>query len=339
MSCTVEIDGYNVEIDAEDFGRVKRHNWYAVKRIRRSGKEGTVCFRNRDGLLLNRFILGYEGELYVIHKDMNQLNLKKENLIVGDSHVRNRFQKPRAGYSSKYKGVFFSKKERCWISKIYLKDNYWVLGYFENEIDAANAYDEKAFELFGLECYLNFPENFQRDEDKITVVSEGEEKLETRIEEQKALIGQQVQVITELKKQNGELQGMLHGYEQQLNAADDAQNAAIDKLTKVQTALLASQAKERSTRMMLNEQIGENATMASELEVLRAELADVKHQLKEMTAKEFRVRIAFDQQVAENAEMMRELDEYAEMLGNAEQQHDVLKQVAKPLLQQFVNEL
>lgn len=107
----------------------------------------------------------------------------------------------------------------------------------------------------------------------------------------------------------------------------------------MQTALVASQAKERSTRMMLNEQIGENATMASELEALRAELADVKHQLKEMTAKEFRVRIAFDQQVAENAEMMRELDEYAGMLGNAEQQHDVLKQVAKPLLQQFVNEL
>lgn len=46
-----------------------------------------------------------------------------------------------------------------------------------------------------------------------TWVKEEEEKLKTRIEEQEALIGQQVQVITELEKQNGELQDMLHGYE------------------------------------------------------------------------------------------------------------------------------
>ena len=166
-----------------------------------------------------------------------------------------------------------------------------------------------------------------------------EEKLKTRIEEQEALIGQQVQIITELKKQNGELQDMLHGYENELNAASDAHNATIDELTKVQLALLESQAKERSTRMMLNEQIGENATITNEFEALRLELADVKRQLKEMTAKEFRVRIAFDRQVTENAEMMREIDEYAEMLGTKEQQYNELRFLAKPLLQKFVDEI
>jgi hypothetical protein len=45
-----------------------------------------------------------------------------------------------------------------WVAQL-KKDRITRLAkHFRNQIDAAMAYDDKAFELFGPEAYLNFPE-------------------------------------------------------------------------------------------------------------------------------------------------------------------------------------
>ncbi len=44
-----------------------------------------------------------------------------------------------------------------WQATIQCDGKSYALGYFENEIDAAKAYDEKAAELFADFAHLNFP--------------------------------------------------------------------------------------------------------------------------------------------------------------------------------------
>jgi hypothetical protein len=64
-------------------------------------------------------------------------------------------QKWRKPTSSKYKGVYFSKANQRWAAMIGLNGRKTFLGYFENEADAASAYNLAAHEMFGQFALLN----------------------------------------------------------------------------------------------------------------------------------------------------------------------------------------
>jgi len=49
-----------------------------------------------------------------------------------------------------------------WRATITFKGEYFNLGLFDDEIEAARAYDRKAIELFGEFAHLNFPEEYGR---------------------------------------------------------------------------------------------------------------------------------------------------------------------------------
>jgi hypothetical protein len=51
-----------------------------------------------------------------------------------------------------------------WAAAIQYEKKVYHLGYFENEIAAAEAYDKKASEFFGEYGYLNFPPEFRQDD-------------------------------------------------------------------------------------------------------------------------------------------------------------------------------
>lgn len=66
--------------------------------------------------------------------------------------------KQAKGYgSSKYRGVFWVKREQRWRAQFSYKGKRYTIGRYDNEIDAAKAYDQKAFEMMGADAYLNFP--------------------------------------------------------------------------------------------------------------------------------------------------------------------------------------
>ena len=96
------------------------------------------------------------GDGFVVdHIDRNSLNNRRSNLR-RCTQGQNLFnQRPRNG-SSKYKGVSWNKKQKQWSAAIEKNNKQFHLGYFNNEKDAAMAYDAKAKELFGQFAYLNF---------------------------------------------------------------------------------------------------------------------------------------------------------------------------------------
>lgn len=110
---------------------------------------------------MHRVIMGEPRGLVVDHIDGNSLNNRRSNLrvcTVSQNHQNQRFR----GGLSRYKGVCFLKKINKWRANIGFDGRRMHIGCFDNEVDAAKAYDRKAGELFGEFAYLNFPELPQR---------------------------------------------------------------------------------------------------------------------------------------------------------------------------------
>ena len=95
------------------------------------------------------------NKLRVDHKNCNGLDNQKQNLRFATKSQNGMNQKIRMG-TSKYKGVSWHKNRNKWAVWICNNGKRQYLGYFTNEVDAAQAYDRKAKELFGEYARLNF---------------------------------------------------------------------------------------------------------------------------------------------------------------------------------------
>lgn len=82
------------------------------------------------------------GNVFVVdHINDNKTDNRLENLQV----VTNRFNtcKTRGNYSSKYKGVNWHKHTNKWVSRIIINNKRYSLGYFNCELAAHQAYQNK----------------------------------------------------------------------------------------------------------------------------------------------------------------------------------------------------
>ena len=106
---------------------------------------------------MHRAILNAPKGLLVDHIDGNGLNNRKSNLRLCTFAQNAHNSRPRRNSSSRYKGVCWHKLKKKWTVSIYKGGKRTYLGYYDDEIEAALAYDRKAEELFGEFAYLNFP--------------------------------------------------------------------------------------------------------------------------------------------------------------------------------------
>ena len=95
--------------------------------------------------------------LEVDHIDGNPLNNSRTNLrlCTRSQNNANWKGKHRAG-SSQYRGVCLRKDTLKWQVNIQIDKNPIAIGCFEDEKEAANAYDVVSKQLFGEFAYQNF---------------------------------------------------------------------------------------------------------------------------------------------------------------------------------------
>ncbi len=146
-------------VDAADYERLSKYKWLA------NGDEHRGFYAARRVgsrlVLMHRVIMNPPEGMVVDHIDGNGLNNRRNNLRLCTQKQNSRNSAPSRRSSSRFKGVYFNKRTRKWIATIGYNGKTIHLGSFEDEVEAAKAYDRKARELFGQFAYLNFPEEVQ----------------------------------------------------------------------------------------------------------------------------------------------------------------------------------
>lgn len=149
-------------LDPDDFAWLNKHKWhistgggtfYAVR---------TTRLQNRKRLVIkmHRQVLKVPHHLFVDHINHNGLDNRKANLRPATCKENNRSRRKVRlnSFHSKYKGLTWYKREKRWAVRIMADRKSIFLGFFQNETDAARAYDNAAKKYHGDFAALNFPD-------------------------------------------------------------------------------------------------------------------------------------------------------------------------------------
>ena len=147
------------KVDAGDYHKLSRFNW----NLEESKSNGCYAVRHEHGkyISMHRVIMNAPKGSIVDHKDHDGLNNTKANLRFA-THSQNVCNTIRIkkNATSKYRGVR-KARENKFQAYIQFQGKFIHLGTFENEEDAARAYDEAAKKYYGEFAVLNFPNDAQ----------------------------------------------------------------------------------------------------------------------------------------------------------------------------------
>jgi hypothetical protein len=141
-----------IYVDDEDYDWLNQWKWcvnsYAYRKVQKNN-----IIKN---IFMHRLILKCPDNKMCDHKDLNKLNNQKSNLRFATVSQNNANRAPYKIHTSIYKGVSWDKENKKWVVQSNKNNRTFKIGRFDNEIDAAKAYDKKAKELFGEFAWLNF---------------------------------------------------------------------------------------------------------------------------------------------------------------------------------------
>ncbi len=153
--------GRFVKVDPEDYLWLSQFRWccklnadtcYAIRHIQVAGRWKRIY--------MHRQIMATPPGLVCDHVNHDGLDNRKHNLrnCTAAQNNANRRSAPTA--SSQYVGVSWDKRRRIWVVHIKKHGVPKYLGQFEDEEDAARAYDRAAWALHGEYANLNFPQEY-----------------------------------------------------------------------------------------------------------------------------------------------------------------------------------
>lgn len=148
-------------VDNDDYEELSKYKWsaafdptqncfYAIR------KDYTI----NKTLRIHRVIMKTPAHLQVDHINHDTLDNRKINLrnVTNSQNMMN--TRKRNNSNRIYKGVsyrFSDNRKKHYQARIAIDGVRIGLGYYSSEIEAAQAYDKKAIELFGEHAFLNFP--------------------------------------------------------------------------------------------------------------------------------------------------------------------------------------
>ena len=141
------------QVDDSDFEELNKHKWhwsrgYAVRRRPKVDGGGTVR--------MHRVILNTPEGMETDHKYGDKLDNQRANIRICTKAQNTHNTGTRKDNTSGYKGVYWNNGRKKWQAQITVDGKLIGLGRFCCVLEAANAYDKKAKELFGEFAHTNF---------------------------------------------------------------------------------------------------------------------------------------------------------------------------------------
>jgi hypothetical protein len=141
-------------VDAANYARVKDRRWYAHRNYRTF--YATAC----DGAnpkLMHHALVPYKK---VDHRNGNgldnrQVNLRPVTTVQNGGNRKKELQRKGCATSSQWKGVTLHKQSGRWMVRVQVDGKRRTVGLFEDELEAARAYNIAAVEAFGEYAHLN----------------------------------------------------------------------------------------------------------------------------------------------------------------------------------------
>jgi hypothetical protein len=142
-------------IDTEDLLKIAGHSWYFQSGYAATSIGGR---KNKKMIYMHRLIMGItDNKIRIDHINHDKLDNRKQNLRAC-SHSENGKNLPvrkSSNKTSKYKGVYFDKSRDKWTARIKVDYKGIFLGRFDDEKQAALAYNKAAQTYFGEFACLN----------------------------------------------------------------------------------------------------------------------------------------------------------------------------------------
>jgi len=149
-------------VDDADYELVMQYRWRVHEAIPGPGRrlDGPYAVTNlprvngkKPALRMHVLITGIRTG--IDHENHNGLDNQRHNLRRATRAENGQNRLPNLGHTSQYRGVCWYRLGGKWQARIKVDGRERHLGYFEDEEDAADAYDTAALAAWGSFAYLN----------------------------------------------------------------------------------------------------------------------------------------------------------------------------------------
>lgn len=156
--------GKKALVDDADLWKIMPYHWYAAR-----GSDGRwyawgrprTGRRNWTRIKMHRLLLDAPKAAMVDHLNGDGLDNRRDNLRLCTNEQNQQNSGARKG-SSRFKGVSWNARKRKWRVAFRALGQFYYVGYFSDETEAARAYDEAILKICPEFARLNFPETAKR---------------------------------------------------------------------------------------------------------------------------------------------------------------------------------
>jgi hypothetical protein len=148
-------------VDADDYDRLAKYKW----QVRSDGRthyafrwSSTRGGKKSQRILMHHEIINIPEGLVCDHKNRKALDNRKANLRPATVSQNNCNRCNTGQTTSRYRGVRQDARSNKWRAQIKFNGRRIHLGAFDDEVEAAKAYDTAAREYHGEFAVLNFPD-------------------------------------------------------------------------------------------------------------------------------------------------------------------------------------
>ncbi len=147
-------NGMVAYVDAADYEEISKYTWCLAS----GGYAARI--EKRRVIFMHRQIMNPPEGMFVDHIHGNRLDNTRAHLRVCTLSENAQNRAKRANATSRYRGVSYSKNREKWVVAIPGEGKQKYVGAFDDELEAARAYDRAAVLYLSDSARLNFPEEW-----------------------------------------------------------------------------------------------------------------------------------------------------------------------------------